>query len=89
MIIIKDDKTGVTEEIPNTRIEVREGKLPNTWVWVIKGIEKLEKFAADAIDPDTEMLLSRESQKAWAEKKQQLQEQAISDKLEAVEDFKG
>jgi len=88
MIKVICDKTGTEEVIPGSSIEFREGKKPNTWVWVIKGIENLKNFAPNAYDPEIDLLLSRSAQEAWDQKNVQLTKQAKDARVKALKELK-
>jgi len=88
MLTVTCDITGKTETIDLADVEVREGKRQGEWVWYIKGIEKFEHFAPDAINRELNLVLSNEAKADWEAKDSSLKEQALTDRMKAIKDMK-
>lgn len=89
MLTITCDHTGISETFDLADVELREGKRQGEWQFVIKGLEKLQHFAPDAINRELNMVLSKEAKRAWEAKDAELKEQAIADRIQAIEELKG
>ena len=84
MLTITCDKSGISETFDLADVEVREGKREGEWQWVIKGIEKLQHFAPNAIDRELNMVLSKKAKADWEKEDKQLKEKALSDRIKIV-----
>jgi hypothetical protein len=87
MITITCDQTGISENFDLADVEVREGKKPGEWQFLIKGIEKLQYFGPNAVSRELNMILSKEAKKEWDAKDTQLKEQALTDRMKAVKEM--
>lgn len=88
MLTITCDITGVSETFDLGDIELREGKRPGEWQFLVKGVEKLQHFSPDAINSELGMVLSKEAKADWEKKERSLQEQAMTDRMKVVKDMK-
>ena len=88
MLAIICDQTGLTELVPGSQIEVREGKKPGEWVWVIKGIEKLTNFTPRPYVSELDLMLSKQALIDWKEQSDILDSEAVAEKQAIVETLK-
>ena len=84
MLTVTCDKSGISETFDLADVEVREGKRQGEWQWVIKGIEKLQHFAPNAIDRELNMVLSKKSKIEWEKQDSMLKEQALNDRIKVI-----